>query len=156
MNLHHFLSCYCYFFNFVWIPCFPQIRFSDYSFSDFCKLCNIHHISHVDFNRCICYPLFQCYPLYQLLHNTEKYWSKGIMGLYVSIFFSIWVFFHEHLRFTGQQGKGEAISLSPLYQFHPLHRHVDISRAITAEGSPLHKTSRRTRTRNLLIPSASR
>ena len=22
------------------------------------------------------------------------------------IFFSIWVFFHEHSRFTGQQGKG--------------------------------------------------
>ena len=26
------------------------------------------------------------------------------------IFFSIWVFFHEHSRFTEQQGKGEAIS----------------------------------------------
>ena len=29
-------------------------------------------------------------------------------------FFPICVFFHEHLEFTGQQGKGEAISLSPL------------------------------------------
>ena len=26
----------------------------------------------------------------------------------------IWVFFHEHLQFTGQQGKGEAIYLTPL------------------------------------------
>ena len=34
-------------------------------------------------------------------------------------FFSIWVFFHEHLQFTGQQGEGEAISLTPLYHFHP-------------------------------------
>ena len=48
------------------------------------------------------------------------------------IVFSIWVFFHEHLRFTVQQGKGEA----PLYYFHPLRRHLYISRTITAEGSP--------------------
>ena len=34
------------------------------------------------------------------------------------VFFSTWVFFHEHSQFTGQQGKGEAISLSPLYHFH--------------------------------------
>ena len=54
------------------------------------------------------------------------------------IFFSIWVFFHEHSRFTGQQGKGEGIYLTPLYHFHPLYRHLDISRAITAESSPLH------------------
>ena len=52
--------------------------------------------------------------------------------------FSIWVFFHEHSRFTGHQGKGEGIYLTPLYHFHPLHRHLDISRAITAESSPLH------------------
>ena len=41
--------------------------------------------------------------------------------------FSIWVFFHEQSRFTGQQGKEEAISLIPLYHFHPLPRHLDIS-----------------------------
>ena len=52
-------------------------------------------------------------------------------------FFSIWVFFHEHSRFTGQQGKGKGIYLTPPYHFHPLHRHLDISRAITAESSPL-------------------
>ena len=53
-------------------------------------------------------------------------------------FFSIWVFFHEHSRFTGNQGKEEGISLTPFYHFHPLHRHLDISRVITAENSPLH------------------
>ena len=52
-------------------------------------------------------------------------------------FFSIGVFFHEHSRSTGQQGKGEGIYLTPLYHFHPLHRHLDISRAITADSSPL-------------------
>ena len=29
------------------------------------------------------------------------------------LFLSVWVFFHEHSRFTGQKGKGEAISLTP-------------------------------------------
>ena len=44
--------------------------------------------------------------------------------------------------------EGEAISLSP-------HRHLDISRAIIAESSPLHIASSRTRTGNLRFPSAS-
>ena len=69
--------------------------------------------------------------------------------------FSIWVFFHEHSRFAGQQGKGEGIFLTPLYHFHPLHRHLDISRAITAESSPLHIAGSRTQTGNLWLPSAS-
>ena len=56
----------------------------------------------------------------------------------LNIFFSIWVFFHKHSRFIGHQGKGEAISLTPLCHFHPLHIHLDIRRAITAESSPLH------------------
>ena len=43
--------------------------------------------------------------------------------------------FHEHSRITGLQGKG--ISLTPHNHFHPLHRHVDISQAITAESLPL-------------------
>ena len=72
------------------------------------------------------------------------------------VFFSMWVFFYVHSRFTGQQGKREAIYLTPLYHFHPLHRHLDISRAITAESSPLHIASSRTRTGNLWFPSAIR
>ena len=52
-------------------------------------------------------------------------------------FFSIWVFFHEHSRITGLQGKRECISLTPHYHFHRLHRHLGISRAITVESSPL-------------------
>ena len=71
-------------------------------------------------------------------------------------FFSIWVFFNEHSRITGQQGKGEGILLTPLYHFHPLYRHLDISRVITAESSPLHIAGSRTRTGNLWFPSASR
>ena len=52
-------------------------------------------------------------------------------------------------------GEGEGISLTPHYHLHPLHRHLDISLAITAENSPLHIERRRTRTWNLQFPSAS-
>ena len=65
------------------------------------------------------------------------------------IFFSVRVFLQEHSWFTRQQGKGEAISLTPLYHFHPLHRHLHISGPITVESSPLHIASSRTRSRNL-------
>ena len=68
-----------------------------------------------------------------------------------SFFFSIWAFFQEHLRITRLQGKGEGISLTPHYYFHPLHRHLDISRAITAENSPLHIAGSRTRKREPLV-----
>ena len=71
-------------------------------------------------------------------------------------FLTIWVLFHEHSRITGLQGKEEGIPLTPHYHFHPLYRHLDISRAITAESSPLHIASNRTRTWNLWFPSASR
>ena len=70
-------------------------------------------------------------------------------------FFSIWVFFHNHSWIRGVQMKGEGISLSPHYHFHLLYRHLDISRAITGESSPLHIVSSRTRTGNLWFPSAS-
>ena len=41
--------------------------------------------------------------------------------------FFIWVFFHEHSRFTVQKEKGEAISLIALYHFHPFQtlRHLN-------------------------------
>ena len=63
-------------------------------------------------------------------------------------------FFLSRISFTNINdfqdsiGKGEAISLIPLQHFYPLHRHSDISRAITAESSPLHIASSRTRTGN--------
>ena len=64
---------------------------------------------------------------------------------FLFFFFSIWVFFHEHSPFTEQQGKGEGIHLTSLYYFHPLNTHLDISRATTAESSPLHIAGRQTR-----------
>ena len=72
------------------------------------------------------------------------------------IFFSFWIFFHEHSGFTGQQRKGEDIHLTLFCHFHPLHIHFDISQAITTESSPLHIANSRIWTRNLWFPSASR
>ena len=71
------------------------------------------------------------------------------------LFFSIWVFFHEHSRITGLQRKGEGISSTPYYHFHPFHRHLDISRVIAAENSSLHIASSRTRTGKISFPSES-
>ena len=51
--------------------------------------------------------------------------------------------------FTGIKGKGEDISFSPRYHFRTLHRHLYISRVITAGSSPLRIASSRTRTGNL-------
>ena len=42
----------------------------------------------------------------------------------------------EHSQIKGLQGKGEDISLTSHYHFHPLHRHLDISPAITAGSLP--------------------
>ena len=81
--------------------------------------------------------------------------QRSFQFLILRFFFSIWVFFHEHSRFTGQQGKGEGIYLTPLYHFHPLHRHLYISQAIAAESSPLHIASSRAQTGNHWFRSAS-
>ena len=92
----------------------------------------------------------------QSCRKAKKYYERFSKNEVIRFFFSIWVLFHEHSRITGLQGKGEGIPLTPHYHFHPLHRHLDISRAITAESSPLHIASNRTRTGNLWFPSASR
>ena len=52
-------------------------------------------------------------------------------------------------RVIGLQGKREGIYLTPQYHFHPLHRYLDISRAIAAGRSPLHIGSSQSRTGNL-------
>ena len=53
-----------------------------------------------------------------ILARNEKFIRTGASDLV--IFYPIWVFFREHSWFTGQQEKWEAISLTPLYHFHPL------------------------------------
>ena len=72
------------------------------------------------------------------------------------LFFSIREFFHNHSRITGLQGKKEGISLTPHYHFHPLRRHLDISRTITAESSPMHIGSSGTRAGRKLLTTKLR
>ena len=85
-----------------------------------------------------------------LLHVVVK--MVNIKQIY---FFSIWVFFHENSWFTGHQGKEKSFCLTPLYHFHPLYRHLEISWAITAESSPLDIASSWTVTKNLWFPCGS-
>ena len=91
-----------------------------------------------------------CFFLYISFHLYISFcvllYRKSTFGFFV---FSIWVFFHEHSRIIGLQEKGEGISLTPYYHFPPLHRHLDISREITAESSFLHIASSRSWTGNL-------
>ena len=108
--------------------------------------------------------LFSCgfYEIFKKIffYTTQlmlKQLIKQVLNMFVKFhFFSIWVFFQEHSRITGLQGKGEGISLTPHYHFHTLYRHLDISRAIIAESAPLHIASTRTQTGNLWFPSANR
>ena len=59
---------------------------------------------------------------------------------------------------TNHRTAGEigAISLTTHYHFHSLHRHLNISREIAAERSPLHIAGSRGRPGILWFPSASR
>ena len=74
-------------------------------------------------------------PLMYIIKNNgpsiEPYETPASVAAH---FFSIWVFFHDHSQITGLQGKGKGISLTPRYFFHPLYRHLDIIRAISAES----------------------
>ena len=53
-------------------------------------------------------------------------------------------------------GEGRAISLTCLYDFHLLHRHLDISQVVIVESSPLHIVSSWTQIGNIWFHSASR
>ena len=91
---------------------------------------------------------FNCY-------SSASIFAKISLKMYMYIFFSMWVFFHNHSRITGLQGKGEGNSLTPHYNLHPVHRHLDISLTISVGSSPLYIASSWTWTRNLWFPSAT-
>ena len=80
-----------------------------------------------------------------LLSNLEIY-TVNLSTPAFDLFFSILIFFDDHLRITGLPRKGEGISLTRRCHFHLLHRHFRHCRAITAEISSLHIGSSRTRT----------
>ena len=97
-------------------------------------------------------------PLVKSLQTNKTFSGFHLLSflkqLQILVFF-LWVLFHEHSRVTGLQGKGESISFTLHYHFHPFHTHLHISRAITAESSPLHIYSSQTRTGSLWFLSVS-
>ena len=70
-------------------------------------------------------------------------------------------FFLSGFSFTNIQDpqdsrrRGWLSVICPLLHIYPLRRHINISRVTTAESSPLHVASSRTRTWNLWLPSTS-
>ena len=93
--------------------------------------------------------------LWHKKNHFRKFWREKLENHKLTLFFSFWVSFNEHSRFTGQVGKIVAIYLTLLYHFDPLQRHLDISRVVVLESSTLNKDSSRTRTLNLRFPSGS-
>ena len=61
-------------------------------------------------------------------------------------FFSQWVFYQEHSRLIGQQGKEEAISFNSSLLLPPASQTLRHHPAIAAESSPLYIASSRTHT----------
>ena len=124
--------------------CFDKSKF-------FKQMLSLNWCKHVIFKWVSVFNLidFGCKCWHNLLHVEKN-------QIFKEKDYSIWIFFHDYSRFTGLQGKGEGISLAPNYHFHPLYRHLDISRAITADSSPLHIGSSPIRTGNLCFPSARR
>ena len=70
---------------------------------------------------CLLYFLHTC-AIIECISSFSKQRFAKVLSIIIIIFFSIRIFFHEHSIFTRQQGKGQGISLTPLYHFHSLHR----------------------------------
>ena len=79
--------------------------------------------------------------------------------VFLFVWFCLFFFYLGFLSWTftihRTAGEGGGYLFDFPYHFHPLHRHLDISGAITAESSPLHIASSWTWTGNLWFPSAS-
>ena len=87
------------------------------------------------------------------MSNQDRYVSAILLDVR---FFSIWVFFHKYSRNTGLRGKGNGISLTRHYHYHPLNRHSGLTRAIIAESPPLDIANSRAPAGNICFPSPSR
>ena len=81
------------------------------------KLCKnkLNCLNEINF----CVNLFSRMPILIFFFYVEQFSQmKEFLKLHVNkiwCFFSIWVFFHKHSWFTGQQWIGDAVSLSPFH-----------------------------------------
>ena len=82
----------------------------------------------------------------KFLSSRNKLFLGSLVGLHIFFLFFCLSFLSRTFTIHRTAGEGGGyISLTPLYNFHQLHRHLGISRAITAESSPLYIASSRTR-----------
>ena len=102
------------------------MRERKFSYSFLIPLNQTHEISAPKIDKFTCF--------YRSLHlDVELFLKSTFLTSHITYtFFSIWVFFHEHSRFTGRQRKGEGNYLTPLYHLHLLRGHLDIGRMVTA------------------------
>ena len=68
---------------------------------------------------------------------TVKKIDLSDVGLLMALIFFYLGFISRALTIRSTAREGEAISLTPFYYFYPLDGHLDMSRAIAAESSPL-------------------
>ena len=90
-----------------------------------------------------------------LKHSSPIILRKSVLAFSFLFFFSVWVFFYEYLRFTGNLRKGMATSLTLLYHIHPLHKHLHFSRVIAAVNLPPRIAGSWIQTGKLWFPNAS-
>ena len=76
-------------------------------------------------------PLYRCF----LRNDHLPYLLKNVL------FFSQWVFYQEHSRLIGQQGKEEAISFNTSLLLPPASQTLRHYPASAAESSPLYIAS---------------
>ena len=97
---------------------FSQDTYHLLTFAPIYRSLFVPYIAHI---FCICIHICKRYYFPLLLFLRWKAKKKNLVSLsrtlslelrFNQIFFSICFFFHKHLRFTGQQGKGEVISLT--------------------------------------------
>ena len=122
-------------------PAYPQ-RICSQIFLCICRISSIIYIFIITW---FCCKFNNCWPIQIIkLHMLSERNETPCINAVKKIFFSIWVFFYKHSQITGLQ------------DFHLLLRHLDISRAITVQSSPLHIASSQTRTSNLWFLSTNR
>ena len=160
----YLLCCYCILF--VSFVCFLVCIFV---FPCVCLFCVFFVYLCVLVIVLALFMLFLCYFIcYVLLSSSIFAHHQFAVDLLTRYYYYYYYYYYYHCYFLSEfsltnihesqdcRGRRRAFLLAPHYHLHPLHRHLDINRAIAAESSHLHIASSRTRTGNLWFPSASR
>ena len=159
----YLLCCYCILF--VSFVCFLVCIFV---FPCVCLFCVFFVYLCVLVIVLALFMLFLCYFICYVLLSSSIFAHHQFAVDLLTRYYYYYYHYYYHYYFLSEfsltnihesqdcRGRGRAFLLAPHYHFQPLHRHLDINRAIAAESSHLHIASSRTRTGNLWFPSASR